>query len=203
MQQITRKEARLLAATVVGFMALTLIRPADPLTWLLEAFPVLIGLPLLYLSRKTFPLTPMAYRLLCLHALILLLGAHYTYAEVPIGYWAQDLFGFSRNHYDRIGHLAQGFIPAIIAREVLLRRTRLEDNGWLFFLTVCVCLAISATYEFIEWGAALLLNQSADAFLGTQGDPWDTQWDMFLAFIGSISSQLALRTTHKRQLSGQ
>jgi putative membrane protein len=173
----------------------------DPATWLMEVTPVLIGAPILIATRRRFPLTPLAYRLLCLHALILCLGGHYTYARVPLGFWVQDLFGFVRNHYDRLGHFAQGFVPAIVAREVLLRRSPLRPGGWLFFLVCCVCLAFSAVYEFIEWWAALLGGESATAFLGTQGDQWDTQWDMFLALIGAITAQLSLSRVHDAELA--
>jgi putative membrane protein len=129
-----------------------------------------------------------------------MLGGHYTYAEVPIGFWAQDLLGFARNHYDRLGHLAQGFVPAILVREILLRRTPLRPDGWTFFLVTLVCLALSAGYELFEWWTALATGDAADAFLGTQGDVWDTQWDMLLALIGSVLSQLALGQVHDRQM---
>jgi putative membrane protein len=130
-----------------------------------------------------------------------MLGGHYTYARVPPGFWVQDLFGFARNHYDRLGHLAQGFIPAMIAREILLRRTPLTRGGWLFFIVCCICLAISACYEFIEWWAALIGGAGATEFLGTQGDVWDTQWDMLMALIGAITAQLLLARLHDRQLA--
>jgi len=136
-------------------------------------------------------------------ALILCLRGHYTCAPVPLGFWVQALFGFSRNHYDRLGHFAQGFVPAIVAREVLLRCTPLRPGGWLFFLVYCVCLAFSAVYEFIEWWAALLGGESATAFLGTQGDQWDTQWDMFLCLVGAVLSQLTLARTDDRQLAAR
>src|SRR5262249_46587047 len=148
-------------------------------------------------------LTPLAYRLVFVHALILMLGGHYTYAEVPLGFWMRDVFGFARNHYDRIGHFAQGFVPAVLAREVLLRRTTLRQGAWLFFLVSCVCLALSAVYEFIEWWTALATGEAATAFLGTQGDPWDTQWDMFMALIGAVSSQLLLGRLHDHELAQQ
>lgn len=137
---------------------------------------------------------------MALHAVVLLVGAHYTYAETPLGFWLQDVFDFSRNHYDRIGHIAQGFFPALLAREVLSRKTPLR-GGWLAFLTTCFCLAFSALYELIEWWAALALGAGADAFLATQGDPWDTQWDMFLALCGAVLAQLILTPTHNRQLA--
>lgn len=167
----------------------------------MEVFPIILGVPLLAATAGRFPLTPLAYRLLFLHALILVVGGHYTYARVPLGTWAQDAFGLARNHYDRLGHLAQGFVPAIITREVLLRRSPLRPGRWLFFLVTCVCLAISASYEFIEWWSALIGGESATDFLGTQGDPWDTQWDMFLALVGAVTAQLSLGRGHDRQLA--
>jgi putative membrane protein len=195
-----RELAALLAAGVV-ILALTAIRPHDTFTWFLEVAPVLIGVPLLVATRRGFPLTPLLYRLLFVHAVILMVGGHYTYAEVPLGFWMRDVFGFARNHYDRIGHFAQGFVPAILAREILIRRGVVPRRGWLFFLVTCVCLAFSAFYELIEWWTALLTGSAATAFLGTQGDPWDTQWDMFLAFVGALSAQLLLGRIHDRQIA--
>jgi len=176
------------------------IAPVDRTTWILEVFPILLGVPVLVATRRAFPLTPLAYRLIFIHAVILMLGGHYTYAKVPLGFWMQEAFGFARNHYDRIGHFAQGFVPAVLAREILLRRSPLVAGRWLTFLVVCVCLALSACYEFIEWWAAVLGGSAADAFLGTQGDPWDTQWDMFMALVGSVAAQLSLARVHDRQL---
>ena len=177
------------------------IRPHDRATWILEVFPIFLAVPLLVLTASKFPLTPLAYRLIFIHAVILMVGGHYTYAEVPLGLWMQAIFGFARNHYDRLGHFAQGFVPAILAREILLRRSPLVRGKWLFVLVVSVCLSVSVFYEFIEWWAALLGGDSADAFLGTQGDPWDTQWDMFMALIGAITAQALLARIHDRQLS--
>lgn len=183
-----------LATAVSGY------RPADVYTWLLEAGPVFIAAVVLGFTYQRFPLTMLSYRLITIHCLVLVLGAHYTYAEVPLGFWMQDWFGFERNHYDRIGHIAQGFIPAIVMREVLLRCSPLVRGKWLFVLTVCVCLAFSAFYELVEWFTALVSQEAADSFLGTQGDPWDTQWDMFLALSGAIIAQLVLGWLHDRQL---
>ena len=177
------------------------IRPHDRATWLLEVFPIFLAVPLLVATARQFPLTPLAYRLIFVHAVILMVGGHYTYAQVPLGFWMQAIFGFARNHYDRLGHFAQGFVPAILAREILLRRSPLVRGKWLFVLVVSVCLSVSVFYEFIEWWAALLGGDSADAFLGTQGDPWDTQWDMFMALIGAIAAQVLLARIHDRQLS--
>jgi putative membrane protein len=174
--------------------------PFDRPTWTLEVFPVVLALLILWPTRKRFPLTPLLYVLITIHASILMLGGHYTYAEVPLGNWVRDAFDLQRNHYDRLGHLAQGFIPAMIARELLLRKTPLLRGGWLFFIVTSICLAISACYEFLEWWTALIGGGSADAFLGTQGDVWDTQWDMFLATCGAIIAQLVLARWHDRQL---
>ena len=167
----------------------------------MEVFPIFLAVPVLLATYRRFPLTRLLYTLIFIHACILMLGGHYTYARVPLGFWMQDLFHFSRNHYDRIGHFAQGFIPAMIAREILVRRTPLRPGGWLFFLVCCVCLAVSAVYEFIEWWAALIGGSGATEFLGTQGDVWDTQWDMFMALIGAITAQITLSGLHARQLA--
>ena len=189
-----------------GLLLLTLLalvwsgyNPWDRLTWFLEVFPVLVGLPILLLTYHKHPLSLLAYRLIFLHALILIIGGQYTYARVPVGLWVQDFFELSRNHYDRLGHLAQGFVPAIIAREVLLRATPLQPGRWLMFLVVCVCLAISAVYELVEWLAAVVSEEAAESFLGTQGDNWDTQWDMFLALCGALLA-LALVRQHDRSM---
>jgi putative membrane protein len=192
--------AALLALVAVALVA-SGIRPYDRLTWVLEVLPVLIAAPLLLATYRRFPLTPLAYGLIALHALILVLGAHYTYARVPLGFWMQDAFDFTRNHYDRIGHLMQGFGPAIIIRELLIRTSPLVPGKWLFTLVLFSVLGISATYEFTEWWAALAGGEAAGAFLGTQGDVWDTQWDMFLAGCGAIASQLLLTRLHDRQLA--
>ncbi|MET0071061.1 MAG: DUF2238 domain-containing protein [Candidatus Thiodiazotropha sp.] len=190
-----------LGGGVALLLILSAIDPvADRYTWFLETLPVMIALPLLYYTRVGFPLTILAYRLIALHAVILIIGGYYTYAEVPLFNWLQESLELSRNHYDRVGHFAQGFVPAILAREILLRRSPLQQGRWLFFLCLCFCLAFSAFYELIEWWVALLSEQAADAFLGTQGDPWDTQTDMFLALIGAICAQLLLAKTHDRQL---
>jgi len=190
----------LLVATVV-VLVVSGIDPYDRVTWLLEVFPVLLGVPLLVVTYRRFPLTSLLYGLIFVHALILIVGGHYTYARVPVGFWFQDLFDLSRNHYDRLGHLAQGFVPAILVREILLRTSPLRPGKWLFFLVVCVCLAFSASYELIEWWTALIGGGSADDFLGSQGDVWDAQWDMFLALIGAIASLLLLSGWHDRALA--
>ena len=196
-----RREPAVLLGALAICLALSAVGAHDRFTWFLEVAPIFLGVPVLVATYRRFPHTPLAYRLIFVHALILMVGGHYTYAEVPLGYWMKDVFGFARNHYDRIGHFAQGFVPAILAREILLRKTPLRSRGWIFFLVTCVCLAISACYEFIEWGTAVATGSKADAFLGTQGDPWDTQWDMLWALIGSVTSQLVLRRRHERQLA--
>lgn len=195
------KHYPLVLLSVIGVgLALSGLAPYDRTTWWLEIFPILIGVPILVATGRRFPLTPLLYTLLAVHALILMVGGHYTYARVPLGFWVQDLFGFARNNYDRLGHFAQGFIPAILAREILLRTSPLRPGRWLFVLVTAVCLAFSACYEFIEWWTALAGGENAEAFLGTQGDVWDTQWDMFLALIGAMTAQGVLSTVHDRAL---
>jgi putative membrane protein len=197
---MTKNEKIFLLVTGSVLLTLSGIGPYDRATWWMEVAPILFAVPILLVTGKRFPLTPLAYRLIFLHALILMVGGHYTYARVPLGFWIQDLLDLSRNHYDRLGHLAQGFVPAIIVREILLRTSPLRPGKWLFFLVTCVCLAISACYEFIEWWAALLGGDAAADFLGTQGDQWDTQWDMFLAFAGAMAAQLLLSHRHDHEL---
>ena len=172
----------------------------DRLTWVLEVFPILIGLPILVFTYNRLPLTSLVYWLLVIHSIILAVGGTYTYAKVPLGFWMQDWFGFERNNYDKIGHFAQGFIPAILAREILIRTSPLKKGKWLSFIVVSICLAISAFYELIEWWAAIAQGASAEAFLGTQGYEWDAQSDMFLALIGACLSLLLLSGLHNRQL---
>lgn len=188
------------ATLVIAALLLSGWRPYDRLTWLMEVAPVLIVLPLLAATRARYPLTSLLYALIVVHALVLILGGAYTYARVPLGFWLQDMFSLSRNPYDKIGHFAQGFVPAIAAREILLRGAFVRGRAMLAFLVICVVLAISASYELIEWAAALALGQGADEFLGTQGDPWDTQSDMFLALLGGLGALALLSRLHDRQL---
>jgi putative membrane protein len=176
-------------------------RPHDYPTWWLEVSPALIGLLVLALTRDRFPLTPLTYFLILVHSIILMVGGHYTYAEVPAGDWLRDWVGGSRNNYDKLGHLAQGFIPAIIAREVLIRNRVVTRRGWLSLFVVSVCLAVSVLYELIEWWVALLSEQAAESFLGTQGYVWDTQADMFYALIGALAAVVLLARPHDRQLA--
>jgi putative membrane protein len=190
-----------LLTSMLVLLAWSGIHPHDRFTWWLETAPIFIGVPILIWLYPRLRLTPLTYTLVWLHCLILMLGGRYTYAQVPLGFWMQRVFGFSRNHYDRIGHLAQGFVPAIIAREILIRRSPLTRGKWLFFIVLCVCLAISACYEFIEWWSALIGGSAADAFLGTQGDPFDTQADMFMALIGAFAAQVLLARVHDRQIA--
>ncbi|NOS76884.1 MAG: DUF2238 domain-containing protein [Nitrospira sp.] len=196
-------ERRVLLMLVVMALILSGLNPKHHGVWLLEVFPVLIGIPILIRTHERFPLTPLAYRLMAGHAIILMIGAYYTYAEVPLGRWVQDAFGLTRNYYDRLGHLAQGFVPAIVMRELLLRTSPLQRGGWLFFLVCSTCLGFSALYELLEGATAFVFNQSATTFLATQGDEWDTQWDMFMALIGATTAQLALAPMHDRQLRTQ
>jgi putative membrane protein len=190
-----------LLALVLAALAVSAVGPRDRLTWWMEVAPVLLAVPVLVATRRRFPLTPVVYVLVAIHAAVLCLGGHYTYAEVPLGFWAKDLLGLARNPYDRLGHLMQGFVPALVVREVLLRTSPLRSGRWLFVLGTGLVLALSAVYEFVEWGAALVLGQGADAFLGMQGDPWDTQWDMFMCLAGALLSQLLLARLQDRQLA--
>ena len=198
---MNRNEPVVLLVLALVLLALSRVGALEPGTWVLEIAPILIVAPILVATARRFPLTPLVYRLLFLHAIILMVGGHYTYARVPLGFWVQHALGLARNHYDRLGHFAQGFVPGLLAREVLLRRGPLRRGKWLAFLVVCVCLALSATYELIEWLAAVLGGSAADAFLGTQGDVWDTQWDMFMALVGATTALLLLSRLHDRQLN--
>ncbi len=198
----TLNEPFTLLLTGIALLALTAIHSHDYATWWMETAPIFIALPILIVTYKTYTLTPLLYRLLFLHALILMVGGHYTYAEVPLGFWMEDWFGFARNNYDKIGHLAQGFIPALLFRELLLRSSPLKQGKLLFTLVVASCLAVSASYELIEWAAAEMMGEGADAFLGTQGYAWDTQSDMLMALIGAIVAQGVLGKVQDRQIAG-
>jgi putative membrane protein len=194
------RNLNLLVLWLLAGLLLSGIAPLHYGTWLLEVLPAIALLPILWFTRQHFPLTGLLYTLLGLHCLILFVGGHYTYARVPLGFWVRDALDLARNNFDRLGHFAQGFVPAIAARELLLRCTPLQRGGWLFVLVTACCLAISACYEFIEWWSALLLGSGADEFLATQGDIWDTQWDMLCAGIGAVTAQLLLARWHDRQL---
>lgn len=184
-----------LVLVVVEQVLLGWVPSADRFTWMMENFPVWIGFPIVLFTHRRFPLSTLCLVLLLLHSLVLAVGGHYTYAKVPLGDWARNAFHFSRNHYDRLGHFAQGFVPAILVREILSRRLALRGFA-LASLTVACCLAFSAFYELIEWWTALATGEGATAFLGTQGDPWDTQWDMCFALIGAAVALLTLSHVH-------
>jgi putative membrane protein len=177
------------------------IHPKDHFIWILEVFPAIVGAIVLVAIYSKVRLTMLVYCLIWLHALVLILGGHWTYAEMPLFNWLRDEFGLARNYYDRLGHVMQGAVPAMIAREILLRKGVVNGRGWLFFIVVCICLAISAFYEIIEWWVAVSSGTAADDFLATQGDIWDTQWDMFIALCGAIASQFLLARWHDRQLA--
>lgn len=185
---------------VLAALVVSGIKPYDRITWWMEVAPVLIGAPVLVATYRRFPLTSLLYVLICVHALVLIVGGAYSYARVPLGFWLQDLLALERNPYDRIGHFMQGFVPAMIAREILLRGRFIAGGKMLAFVSLCVAVAFSAFYELIEWWAALALGQGAQEFLGTQGDPWDTQADMFLALLGAAVALAALSKLHDRQM---
>lgn len=199
---LKRPQALLLASVVLlMLLALSGWRPFDRTTWMMEIAPVVIALPILWATYRHYPLTNLLYFFIFIHALVLILGGAYTYARVPLGFWIADWFDLSRNPYDKIGHFMQGFIPALAAREILLRGQFVRGRKMLAFLVLCIVLAISACYELIEWAAALIMGQGADEFLGTQGDPWDTQSDMFMALIGGATALLIFSGIHDRQMA--
>jgi len=198
---VTRTNAAALLALFAAVLVWSAIRPHDYFTWILEVFPALIGLIVILGTWRRFPLTPLACTLLTLHAVVLMVGGHYTYALVPMGEWIRDLFHLARNDYDRIGHFAQGFVPAIVAREILIRRSVVRGRGWLYAIVVMICLAISAAYELLEWRVAVASGSAADSFLGTQGDPWDTQEDMATALVAAAVAPLVLGRLHDRQIA--
>ena len=201
MEMTPGKYPALLLILVILFGIWSAINPIDTrLTWFLETLPVMLALPVLLLTCRRFPLTRLTYTLIALHAVILMLGAHYSYAKVPLGFWMQDWFGWTRNNYDKIGHFMQGFGPAIYTREILARTSPLRRGKWLGFLSVAVPLAFSAVYEIFEWMASLSDPTDTEAFLGTQGYIWDTQSDMFLCLIGSIVALILLTRLHNRCL---
>ena len=186
---------------LVILLVISGIQPFDRITWWLEVIPVLIVLPLLFATYKTFPLTAILYVLIFSHAIVLIIGGAYSYARVPLGFEIAQWFSLDRNPYDKLGHFMQGFVPAMVAREILIRNHILSKGKMLSFIVICIVLAISASYELIEWAAALSLGQGAEEFLGTQGDEWDTQSDMFFALIGSITALLLLSQWHDRQIA--
>lgn len=196
-----KKFHALLLIALIGLLIWSVINPKDLFTWFLEVLPALIGVSVLIYVYPKYKFSNFVYLLIFVHATILIIGGHYTYAEMPVFNWIRDTFDLSRNYYDRLGHFAQGFIPAIIAREILIRNEVINKKKYLSFIVICICLAISASYELIEFGVAKLTGDSAEAFLGTQGDIWDTQWDMLMALIGSITSLSLLSTYHDKKLN--
>jgi putative membrane protein len=199
----SRSGARVLLwlAAFFGVLAWSGFQPKDYFTWLLEVTPALVGIAVMGFTRQSFPLTTLAYFLILIHSIILMVGGHYTYAQVPLGEWARDAFSLGRNDYDKLGHFAQGFVPAIVAREIMVRLGIVNGARWRAFLVVCVCLAISAFYELIEWCVALLSKEASDSFLGTQGDVWDTQSDMAWALAGAVLALILLSRVHDRQIA--
>ena len=191
----------LLLVTFLAIFVWSGINPKDHFIWFLEVFPAIVGAIVLVAIYPKVKLTMLVYCLIWLHALVLMLGGHWTYSEMPLFSWLRDEYGLARNYYDRVGHIMQGFVPAIIAREILLRNSVVKSRGWLFFILTCICLAISAFYEFIEWWVAIASGSAADEFLATQGDVWDTQWDMFLATCGAIVAIATLSRVHDRAIA--
>ncbi|MDP2007770.1 MAG: DUF2238 domain-containing protein [Rubrivivax sp.] len=201
MQNVRNWFLGLLLAAVMAALFWSGIRPYERVTWLMEVAPVFIVVPLLWATRRRFPLTDLLYALIALHALVLIVGGAYSYARVPLGFQFAELFGLARNPYDKLGHFFQGFVPALAAREILSRGQYVRGRAMLAFVVVCIVLAISASYELIEWGAALALGQGADEFLGTQGDPWDTQSDMAFALLGALTTLTLLARLHDRHMA--
>ena len=201
MNAMPREKSLILAMlALLLIMALSAIHPYDRTTWFMEVAPIFIALPVMIATFRRFPLTTLLYVLIFIHALVLIAGGHYTYARVPLGFWIEHAFSLGRNPYDKIGHFMQGFVPFLVTREILLRGGYLTSRRMAAFLSVCVAMAISAWYELIEWWSALALGQGADEFLGTQGDPWDTQSDMFFAFIGAITALVIMSRLHDRMM---
>lgn len=199
-----KREDKLPAGLLVVILAILVwsgIGPHDYPTWALEVFPAVAGLVVLGITHRRFPFTPLCYWLIAVHMVLLIVGGHYTYAEVPIGNWVKETFNHSRNHYDRVGHFLQGFVPAMIAREILIRNHVLARRGWLPFIVVSICTAISGVYELVEWGVAEVAESGSAAFLGTQGDIWDTQKDIALCLIGATVAVITLARWHDRQIA--
>lgn len=193
----------LLIFTLAACLMLGVAPKADRFTWFMENVPVLIGVPVLLATYRRFPLTNLLYVLIALHALVLMVGGHWTYAEVPAGHWVKDWLHLARNPYDRLGHLFQGFVPVLIFREVLLRKGVLKPGAWSVVILVFMTLGLSAAYELLEWQTAVWTGSSADAFLGTQGDPWDTQWDMACALMGASLALMFLSSVHNQQMEAR
>lgn len=198
-----KKVHLMLLISIIIILIISGINPYDRFTWFLEVFPAIIGITALVLTYNKFMFTNLVYILVWFHAVILIVGGHYTYAEMPLFNWIKDAFELSRNYYDRLGHFAQGFIPAIVIREIFIKNKIVKNNAWVNFITISICLAISASYEIVEFAVARITGESATAFLGTQGDVWDTQWDMVLALLGSIFSVLTLGKYHGNLLDNK
>jgi putative membrane protein len=201
MERAIPRELVVLTVALVALLAWSGIRPYDRLTWFMEVLPVIVALPVMWATWRRFPLTDILYAGIFVHCCVLMLGGAYTYARVPMGFALQDWFGLDRNPYDKIGHFMQGFVPALVAREILIRGEYVRGRGMLAFLVICIVLAVSATYELVEWAAALMLGQGADEFLGTQGDQWDTQSDMFLALVGAVAALVLFSRRHDREIA--
>jgi putative membrane protein len=200
MSNATERTLVIAFVTLVALLVISGVQPFDQTTWVLEVFPILVVLPLLLATHKRFPLTPLLYCLIFVHAIVLMVGGAYSYARVPIGFYLQDFFHLGRNPYDKVGHFFQGLVPALAIREILIRGNYIAKGKMLIFLVLFTVLGISAMYELLEWFSALVLGQGADEFLGTQGDPWDTQSDMFFAFIGATTSLVSFSVLHDRQI---
>jgi putative membrane protein len=200
MSNATERTLAIAFLTLIALLVISGLQPFDQTTWVLEVFPIFVVVPLLIATHKSFPLTPLLYCLIFVHAIVLMVGGTYSYARVPVGFYLQDFFQLSRNPYDKVGHFFQGLVPALVIREILLRRNYLAKGKMLIFLVLFTVLGISAAYELLEWFSALVLGQGADEFLGTQGDPWDTQSDMFFALIGATTSLVSLSYLHDRQI---
>jgi len=199
---LTREKSLLIAMfALLMILSLSALHPYDRTTWFMEVAPIFLALPVMFATYRRFPLTTLLYVLIFIHALVLIAGGHFTYARVPLGFWMQDVLSLSRNPYDKIGHFMQGFVPFMVTREILLRKGYLTSRRMVAFLSISVVMAISAWYELIEWWSALALGQGADEFLGTQGDPWDTQSDMFFAFIGATTALILLSRLHDHQMN--
>jgi putative membrane protein len=200
MKAFSLSQKKFLLILVAVLLIWSGIRPHDYPTWILEVFPAILGIALLLATDRRFEFTRLVYWLMAAHAIVLIIGGHYTYAEVPAFNWLRDTLGLDRNYYDRLGHFMQGFVPAIIAREILIRRSPVKSGKWLYFVVVCICLSISAAYELLEWAVAVTSGSAADAFLATQGDVWDTQWDMFTALCAANVALVLLPSIHDKQL---
>lgn len=197
----SRRPLLIASVAIVAGLAVSAMHAFDRTTWCLEVFPIFIALPVLWATAPRFPLTSLLYFLIAVHAFVLMIGGHYSYARVPLGFELESWLHLGRNPYDKVGHFFQGFVPALVAREILIRGSYVRTRRMLAFVVLCIVMAISASYELVEWAAALALGQGADEFLGTQGDPWDTQSDMFSALVGGVTALLAMSGVHDRLIA--